>query len=265
MAFGKTVEDPFRLDESYLSARRVFRETSMEKPLSLFEESPEQADGQFVFRNIRPDIRRAFEELDTSAFREVISKINAHFTDRPDLLLEAVDAACSVLYMAVSLLPEGDEMISKIFHAENEGFRSVYRMNSTKAVLNWLDKLGEGCCAFLVSQRQNYKQQIITNVQGYIRKNLGKCLSLSEVAAVFNFSPNYLSQLFTKYAGTNFVEYITIERINAAKEMLARGEGPVYEIAEKLGFENSFYFSKVFKKVEGISPREFLRKLEKMK
>jgi two-component system response regulator YesN len=42
--------------------------------------------------------------------------------------------------------------------------------------------------------------------------------------------------------------------------MLARGEDPIYTIAEKLGFENAFYFSKVFKRVEGISPRDFLRK-----
>jgi two-component system response regulator YesN len=44
--------------------------------------------------------------------------------------------------------------------------------------------------------------------------------------------------------------------------MLLKGEGPMYEIAEKLGYESAFYFSKVFKKVEGISPREFLRRHE---
>ena len=263
MAAGKPVEDPLRLDESYLSAKRVFRETSGEAPLSFFEEPPEQESGEFIFKTIRPDMRRAFEDLDPAAFRELVSGINAHFRNRPDLLLEAMDAVCSVLYMAVSLLPGGDEIIPEIFRGENEGFRSIYRMNSTEAVLDWLDRLVEGCCAFLSSQRQNYKHQIVANVQEYIRKNLDKRLSLPEVAAVYNISPNYLSRLFTQYAGTGFVEYITAERIHAAREMLARGEGPVYEIAEKLGFENAFYFSKVFKKVEGVSPREYLRKIGK--
>jgi two-component system response regulator YesN len=110
---------------------------------------------------------------------------------------------------------------------------------------------------------QNYKQQIVAKVADYIRHNLDKHLSLSEVAAEFNVSPNYLSQLFTRFAGEGFVEYITAARIGAAKEMLVRGEGPVYEIAEKLGFESAFYFSRVFKKVEGISPREFVRQYEK--
>ncbi|GHT64316.1 hypothetical protein FACS1894110_03710 [Spirochaetia bacterium] len=117
-------------------------------------------------------------------------------------------------------------------------------------------------CPIRFSDTPDYKQQIITKVEEYIRQNLDKHLSLHEVAEVFNFSPNYLSQLFSKYAGEGFVDFISAMRINAAKEMLARGEGPIYKIAEKLGFENAFYFSKVFKRVEGISPRDFLHKLE---
>jgi two-component system response regulator YesN len=108
-------------------------------------------------------------------------------------------------------------------------------------------------------QRQNYQQQLIARVEGYIEKNLDKRLSLPDVAVEFNLSPNYLSQLFTRYAGEGFVEYITAAKIAAAKTMLLKGEGPVYEIAGKLGYENAFYFSKVFKKLEGVSPREFLR------
>jgi two-component system response regulator YesN len=108
-------------------------------------------------------------------------------------------------------------------------------------------------------QRQNYQQRLILRVEEYIKNNLDKRLSLPDVAAEFNLSPNYLSQLFARYAGEGFVEYITAAKIGAAKVMLLKGEGPVYGIAGKLGYENAFYFSKVFKKLEGVSPREFLR------
>ena len=112
-------------------------------------------------------------------------------------------------------------------------------------------------------ERQGFQQQTVAGVREYIKLNPDKRLTLSEVAEHFNLSPNYLSQLFSKYAGMSFVECITAEKIAAAKKMLIAGEGPIYEIAEKLKFENAFYFSKVFKKVEGISPREFLRRLDK--
>jgi len=111
--------------------------------------------------------------------------------------------------------------------------------------------------------RINYKQHVVSNVQEYIRNNLDKRLSLNDLAALFNMSPNYLSQLFTKYARQSFVDYVTAERIGAAREMIIKGTGPIYDIAEKLGFKSAFYFSKVFKKVEGVSPRDFMRRLEK--
>ena len=101
------------------------------------------------------------------------------------------------------------------------------------------------------------KMQVVAQVQDYIRSHLSEKLALADVAAVFNFSPNYLSQLFGKYGDSGFVEYITETRIAAAKEMLEQGDLKVYEIAEKLGYESSFYFSKVFKKVTGLSPREY--------
>ena len=105
------------------------------------------------------------------------------------------------------------------------------------------------------------KMQVVAQVQEYIRSHLSEKLTLADVAAVFNFSPNYLSQLFGKYGDSGFVEYITETRIAAAKEMLEQGDLKVYEIAEKLGYESSFYFSKVFKKVTGLSPREYQQSL----
>ena len=59
------------------------------------------------------------------------------------------------------------------------------------------------------------------------------------------------------------LEYTTNAKIAAAKEMMAKGDYKIYEVADTLGFESSFYFSKVFKKVEGISPRQYLQHLQR--
>ena len=104
------------------------------------------------------------------------------------------------------------------------------------------------------------KLQTVAQVKAYIRDHLSEKLTLADVAAVFNFSPGYLSQLFGRYGG-GFVEYITEARVAAAKEMLEKGDKKIYEIAEELGFESSFYFSKVFKKATGLSPREYQQKV----
>lgn len=84
-------------------------------------------------------------------------------------------------------------------------------------------------------------------------------MTLQNTAAVFSISSNYLSQLFKKHTEIGFNEYIAQRKIEEAKKLLKQGDLKIYEIADRLGFENAFYFSRVFKKVAGVSPSEFLK------
>lgn len=100
--------------------------------------------------------------------------------------------------------------------------------------------------------------RIVRNVKKYIKEHATEKLSLNEVASAFGISPNYLSQLFSRFNDCGFSEYINICKISESKRLLATGNYKVYEVADLMGFESSFYFSKVFKKYEGISPTDYL-------
>ena len=56
-----------------------------------------------------------------------------------------------------------------------------------------------------------------------------------------------------------FSEYVNQMKINKAKELLIKENHKVYEVSDKLGFESAFYFSKVFKKITGYSPKEYIK------
>lgn len=58
------------------------------------------------------------------------------------------------------------------------------------------------------------------------------------------------------------MEFVTATRITAAKELMASTDLKVYEISDKIGFDSAFYFSKVFKKLEGVSPREYMQRMK---
>lgn len=117
-------------------------------------------------------------------------------------------------------------------------------------------------CAGGVLPRAAQHAQVVAQVQQYIREHLAERLTLNEVAAVFNFSPNYLSQLFAQNSESGFVEFVTATRIAAAKETMASTDMKIYEISNEVGFESAFYFSKVFKKLEGVSPREYIQRMK---
>lgn len=108
------------------------------------------------------------------------------------------------------------------------------------------------------SNRRSGKDKLISAIQDYIDENLGGKLQLGEVAEVFGLSPAYLSVLFKKNTETGFSEYVYTKKIDRAKEMLLSGDMKIYEVADALGFESAYYFSKVFKKVDGHSPREYI-------
>lgn len=63
----------------------------------------------------------------------------------------------------------------------------------------------------------DHRAQVVAQVQQYIREHLAERLTLNEVAAVFNFSPNYLSQLFAQNSESGFVEFVTATRIAACQ------------------------------------------------
>lgn len=255
-AIGFAVEDPYLLRESYLAARKALPAAVKERSFVFFTEGEALAQEHllFDFSESRSEIRRAFEEMDTRALYTIISRMIEIFDGRSDLLVPATDAACNILYMATSLLADGENIVEQIFENEPEGYRAIYQMHTIEEIAGWLIQFRDGCSNILSTRRQSYKEQVVKNVQEYIKRNLGSKLSLNQVADVFNFSPNYLSHLFSKVAKVNYVEYITEIKITAAKEMMVRGEGRIYEISQKLGYESAFYFSKVFKKVTGLSP-----------
>ncbi|UQZ32718.1 DNA-binding response regulator [Paenibacillus sp. PK3_47] len=263
-AAGFAVEDPYLLRESYLAARQLLPLAVQEQSFVFYTEGApvRQEHALFDFSESRSEIRRAFEELDTRALYEIISKMIGSFAGHPELLVPATDAACNMLYMATSLVADGENVVEQIFEAEPEGYRGIYQMHTIDGIVEWLVQFRDGFSEILSTRRQSYKEQIVASVQEYIKRNLGTKLSLNQVSDVFNFSPNYLSHLFSKVAKVNYVEYITETKITAAKEMMARGEGRIYEISQKLGYESAFYFSKVFKKVTGLSPREYMQGIE---
>lgn len=82
-------------------------------------------------------------------------------------------------------------------------------------------------------------------------------LSLAKLSHELNFSANYLSNLFRAETGMRVIEYLNRVRMDKAKQLLADPRLKVYEVAEKVGYQDTSYFCKVFKEVTGVTVSEF--------
>lgn len=98
--------------------------------------------------------------------------------------------------------------------------------------------------------------QIISAID-YIEDNFKENITLDKIAATCNLSPCYFSKLFKKEMGINFNTYLNNKKIEYAKEILKTTDTPILNIALDLGFDDCGYFIKVFKKVEGVTPKKY--------
>ncbi len=81
--------------------------------------------------------------------------------------------------------------------------------------------------------------------------------TVSQIASKLSLSPKYLSDLLKQETGKTALELIHLYVVSEAKNMLIEGKSSISEIAYKLGFENPPYFSRLFKKEVGVTPKEF--------
>ena len=108
------------------------------------------------------------------------------------------------------------------------------------------------------NESSNQNRKILRKALEYIDKNYDKeSMSLNQAAAKLYVSANYLSTVFSQNMKKTFVEYVTGKRMEKAKKLLKNTTKSAGEIAQEVGYKDSHYFSFVFKKTQGCSPREY--------
>jgi len=98
----------------------------------------------------------------------------------------------------------------------------------------------------------------------YIQINIGSSLKVSELASRANLNTDYFSRLFQRYTGKSPVVYIVEQRIERAQYLIITTNIQYGGIAELTGFDSQQYFCKMFKKITGLSPKEYRRQNQTM-
>ena len=106
-----------------------------------------------------------------------------------------------------------------------------------------------------------YSDDIFGRLQKYIADHYMDKLSLSQIATEIHANGSYLSRLYKTKTGQNLFDSINRMKLEKAKEYMHQGKR-IYEIAQMVGFDDVSYFSRVFRKHEGCSPREYENRLK---
>ncbi|MGM0125303.1 hypothetical protein IGI37_002701 [Enterococcus sp. AZ194] len=111
---------------------------------------------------------------------------------------------------------------------------------------------------FLAKEEVIDKQNILLQkCVDYMNQNYQQELSLADLARVSNVSPSYLSAIFKKYTEKSPIDFLIHIRIEKACMYLKMTDLKLYQISDKVGYQDSFYFSRLFKKNTGKSPKKY--------
>lgn len=104
------------------------------------------------------------------------------------------------------------------------------------------------------------RDSVIDDILYYIKHNYMENIRLENIASLFGYNSSYLGKMFSLKLGESFNSYVDKVRIENSKELLMQKSLRIYEIAEKVGYQNTDYFYMKFKKNTGITPAEYRKK-----
>lgn len=108
-------------------------------------------------------------------------------------------------------------------------------------------------------EETNFSKAVI-ECRNYIFNHLYENITLEQLSELASLNRNYLSELFKKEVGMSIIEYIQRERIEEAKELLLSTNNSILDICISLSFSDQSYFTKVFKKFTGATPKQYRNK-----
>lgn len=182
-----------------------------------------------------------------------IDRINPEAMDKKDIK-EFTGLLYNTLNRVVVQLKEFESSLQ----CENLDIESITKTGDLDKIRVIFNELITEICKQKKSSEQDENEAIREKIKNYIDNNYHLDFSLDNLADYLGLSFKYTSILFKKVMGDNFKNYINMYRIEKAKEILKEKKDiKIKDLAEKLGYNSSNTFIRIFKKYEGISPTQF--------
>jgi two-component system, response regulator YesN len=152
---------------------------------------------------------------------------------------------------------EGGADMESIFGLNFTYLNQVSRMHSVDDIASWLSRIMVRFTDLVFTLKDVKHADVMQKALKYINAHYAEEITLDDVAGAVFLSPTYFSKLFSEEMGCRFMAYLNKIRIEKSKLLLKNSDIPLVDIAGLVGYEDQSYFTKVFKRVTGLSPGKY--------
>lgn len=144
-----------------------------------------------------------------------------------------------------------------ILKLNNHFLKNLQQITTMDTLCLKLQEIVETFSASMFNYVPTKNNELIKNAMLYISEHFNESITLEDVSSHVHLHPSYFSTMFKQSTGSSFKEYLNMVRIEESKRLLSNTDFSIIDIAIAIGFEDQSYFSKVFKKYTGLTPKQF--------
>lgn len=198
------------------------------------------------------------EAGDKAGARQILNEILGHIFFSSSGSIEVMRARVVELVVLLSRAAiRGGADTAQIFGLNYTYLGKIYSFRNVDEIAFWLSGIMNRFSEQVFNLSHVKHADVIYRAVDYVRKNYTRKVTLEETAALVYLSPAYFSRIFKDEMKVNFNIYVNQLRVEAAKKLLLNDSVPLVDIASQAGFDGQSYFSKVFKKMTGVTPGKF--------
>ncbi|MBW7459885.1 helix-turn-helix domain-containing protein, partial [Paenibacillus sepulcri] len=172
--------------------------------------------------------------------------------------IESIRNICGrLIVIALSSVEDIGVDVQNDFGSRYSPYKEAEKFDTLEDLRQWIGSLLGRITELVRANKSLRFKSLVKIALHYMQENYNREMSLREVAGVVHVTPNYLSRVFKEEMGVAFTEWLNRFRVEKAKALLGAVDAKTYSVAEKVGFNDYKYFSNIFKKHTGYSPRAF--------
>ena len=265
---GKPVERIRNLGQSFRDAERIFAERFTRQSnqfLSGFEKMDVYKDDEFQIKDLG-DVGKSREMiekfLNNGTKEELEEFMDTYFIRMKEDKLQSTLMRQYIImdiYIVIMSFCEKIDAVNHDYQQETEKLKStIQNMNSVSEIRSYITYMLNQAIELRDSISKKRYADIIKAAEKMISEHyMSEEISLNSVADSVGMSPIYFSSVFSKESGKTFVEFLTETRMEKAKELLMCSALKTSEIGYEVGYKDPHYFSYIFKKTQGCSPKDY--------
>lgn len=193
-----------------------------------------------------------------SELKEIVEDLCKQIADAhvsiKDCQIYLLEILTTILKVAKSANLDVDELLGGSFHL----FAEINKFHTLQEAQTWIIAVCSKIMNSIANDRQSSYKYLVEKAIAYTREHFHESdISINKVCNHLHISTGYFSSIFKKETKMTFVSYLMQIRMEAAKEYLRTTDLKAFEIAEKVGYADPNYFSFSFRKMFGISPKEY--------